>query len=58
MLGLANALSRIEDDLRMCEGYEKQRTLQAAFKELHDVRTDLIKLVRLLQEVERDRGGE
>lgn len=51
---MARTLGEIREDLVMCAEYENQRTLQAAFKELRDIRLDLIELVDYLRKEAHD----
>jgi hypothetical protein len=43
------ALSEIAKDIELCAEYERTGTLQAAFKELKDIRTNLLDLVQYIQ---------
>lgn len=44
-------LSEIEEELRMCEQYERTGTLQAAIKELRDLRSIMIDLVQYIYQL-------
>jgi hypothetical protein len=52
-----HVLKGVEDDLTMCEEYTRTGTLQAAFRYLNDLRSDLLLLTSLVKEL-YDRNSE